>query len=94
MAISFLESCGLPCTSGVGSPDARPRGAHRLVIATDDRGNQALRLVPEDRAKVLAIMPPCGAETDRRAIEDEFARIGDGLTALLARPGDGERHPG
>lgn len=77
-----------------GATGPGPGGASRLIVATDEEGNQALRLVPEDRAIYLTIMPLCGDESERRAVKAEFAGIGRGLTSVSALAGEGEWHPG
>lgn len=81
-------------TAGVLPAAAPPRGSRRLIVVNDEAGNQALRLVPEDRGIYVMYLPAAGSEPDRRAIKDEFARIGGGLTTVADRTGEGEWHPG
>lgn len=68
-------------------------GASRLIVADDGFGNQALKLVPADRAVFVMYLPAAKPAADRRRIKDRFARIGQGLTAVDGRVGEGEWHP-
>jgi hypothetical protein len=78
---------------GLESAGSPPRGASRLIVVTDESGNQALRLVPEDRCIFVMYQPLVGEESVRRAVKDCFAQIGGGLTAVIDRQGEGEWHP-
>lgn len=68
-------------------------GAYRLVVRTDEAGNQALGLESERAAVYVMCLPADKPEADRRVIKDAFAAIGKGLTKIDERIGEGEWHP-